>query len=150
MRTQWRQQFNWRLSLVRLFVNGGAIILVALILPGVHLVNPSLLSIAFIALVIGLLNVFVKPIVQFMTLPFLFVTYGLIMIITSTVMFLLLALFLPRFITVSGLGAAVIAGVLMNLFTMILENVFGVVPPIVDNEPVAADVLIPNREKVAP
>ncbi len=150
MRTQWRQQFNWRLSLVRLFVNGGAIILVALILPGVRLVDPSLLSIAFIALVIGLLNVFVKPIVQFMTLPFLFVTYGLIMIITSTVMFLLLALFLPRFITVSGLGAAVIAGVLMNLFTMILENVFGVVPPIVDNEPVAADVLIPNREKVAP
>ena len=146
MRTQWRQQFNWRLSLVRLFVNGGAIILVALIVPGVRLVNPSLFSVALIALVIGLLNVFVKPVVQFVTLPFLFVTYGLIMIITSTVMFLLLALFLPDFISVNGLITAVIAGVLMNVFTMILENIFGVVPPIVDSDPVDPDASVIIRE----
>ncbi len=150
MRTEWRQQFNWRLTLVRLFVNGTAIILVAVIVPGVHLVNPSLFSIAIIALVIGLLNVFVKPIVQFITLPFLFVTYGLIMIITSTIMFWLLSLFLPRFITVDRGAAAVMAGLLMNLFTMILENVFGVVPPIVDSVPVNADVPIINQNQVAP
>lgn len=150
MRTEWRQQFNWRMTLVRLFVNGTAIILVAVIVPGVHLVNPSLLSIALIALVIGLLNVFIKPIVQFITLPFLFVTYGLIMIITSTIMFWLLSLFLPRFITVDRLAAAVMAGLLMNLFTMILENVFGVVPPIVDSDLVGADTPIVNQNQIAP
>ncbi|NKQ36472.1 MAG: phage holin family protein [Chloroflexi bacterium] len=146
MRTEWRQQFNWRLALVRLFVNGAAIILVALIVPGVNLVNPSLFSVALIALVIGLLNVFVKPVVQFVTLPFLFVTYGLIMIITSTVMFLLLALFLPDFISVNGLITAVIAGFLMNVFTMIMENIFGVVPPIVDSDPVDSDASVFIRE----
>jgi len=135
MRTEWRQQFNWRLSLVRLLVNGVAIILVALIVPGVRLVNPTLFSVALVALGVGLLNVFVKPIVQFLTLPFLFVTYGLVMIITSTIMFWLLTLFLPWLITVDSFFAAVTAGILMNLFTMILENIFGVVPPIVDNNP---------------
>ena len=150
MRTEWRQQFNWRLSLVRLFVNGVSIILVALIVPGVHLVDPSLLSIAVIALAIGLLNVFVKPIIQFITLPFLFVTYGLIMIITSTIMFWLLSFFLPRFITVDRLAAAVAAGILMNLFTMILENVFGVVPPIVDSDSAETDTPTANQTRVIP
>ena len=150
MRTEWRQQFNWRLTLVRLFVNGVSIILVALIVPGVHLVDPSLLSIAVIALAIGLLNVFVKPIIQFITLPFLFVTYGLIMIITSTIMFWLLSFFLPRFITVDRLAAAVAAGILMNLFTMILENVFGVVPPIVDSDSAETDTPTANQTRVIP
>ena len=150
MRTEWRQQFNWRLTLVRLFVNGVSIILVALIVPGVHLVDPSLLSIAVIALAIGLLNVFVKPIIQFITLPFLFVTYGLIMIITSTIMFWLLSFFLPRFITVDRLAAAVVAGILMNLFTMILENVFGVVPPIVDSDSAETDTPTANQTRVIP
>ncbi len=150
MRTDWRRQFNWRLALVRLFVNGVAIVLAAFIVPGVHLVDPSLLSIAVIALAIGLLNVFVKPIVQFITLPFLFVTYGLIMIITSTIMFLLLSFFLPGFITVDGLATAVAAGILINLFTMILENVFGVVPPIVDSGSGGADAPSARQNRVAP
>ncbi len=149
MRTEWQHKFNWRLALVRLFVNGVAIIIVAIIVPGVYLVKINLFSILLIAFVVGLLNVFIKPIAQFITLPFLFVTYGLIMLITSTLMFLLLAFLLPSFLAVDNFFAAVVAGVLMNLTTMILENIFGVVPPIVDSDPVDADLQRTSQEQGA-
>ena len=85
-----KDHLNWKLMLMRVVVNGLAIALTAWLLPGMDVVVPKLLNFLLLGAVFGLLNAFVKPIIQFLTLSLLFVTYGLVIILINTVMLLIL------------------------------------------------------------
>ncbi len=84
------KSFNWRILLVRILVNAVTLVVLA-ILPGITFVDPSLGKLLLMALVLGLINAFVKPILQFLTLSFLFVTYGFVLILINAIVLLLLA-----------------------------------------------------------
>jgi putative membrane protein len=78
--------------LIRVVVNGLALWLAALVIPGVNLANGDsswsnkLLTVLFVALVFGVINAFIKPIVRLFSLPFIVLTLGLFTFIVNAFM----------------------------------------------------------------
>ena len=85
------QWSNWRLHLVR-FVSAGLSVLVAVVLvPGLSFTGWRWGEGLEIALIFALLNAFVKPLLQFVSLRFLFSSYGIVIVVINTVLLLLLS-----------------------------------------------------------
>ena len=120
--------------LVRILINAIALVVIALVLPRIRFVDPSLLSILFMAVMLGVLNALVKPFLQFLLLPLIFASYGLVVVLVNTLMLLLLAWLFPRFFAVENLVWAFAAGALIGLLGTFLENLLGLIPPIVPDE----------------
>jgi putative membrane protein len=134
---------NWKLILLRTLVNGLAIGLTALVLPGISIPDPTFGKIVLIGAIFGLLNAFIKPVIQVLTISLLFVTYGLVLFVVNTVMLLLLAWLLPeQTLIVSSIWAALLGGFLIGLIGSVLENLLGLTPPIGIK---AAPVVTPER-----
>lgn len=124
--------YNWRLVLVRFLVSVVALFLTVLIMPNIS-VTYTYGTFLILGGALALLNVLVKPVLQLITLPLIFVSYGLVVIAINGVMLLLLSyLFKDRFI-VSSLLTAFIGGAIIGILTIFLENLFGLTPPIVDD-----------------
>ncbi|MEE4239268.1 MAG: phage holin family protein [Anderseniella sp.] len=113
-----------------LLINMFAIGLTALILPGLKLIDNRFLVLAVMAAMLGLLNTFIKPILQLLTIRLLFVTYGLILIVTNTVVLLLIGWIFPNRIEIQGIFTAILGGIMIGLIGMFLDYVFGVIPPL--------------------
>ena len=78
------KQFNWRFVLVRILVNALALAVTAAIVPKIYFVDKSVWNWLLMAIMLGILNALLKPILQFLTLQFLFVTYGLVVVVVNT------------------------------------------------------------------
>ena len=124
---------NWKLMIMRVLVNGVAIAITVLLLPGIQVVDHMLLTYLILAIALGLLNAFVKPLVQILTLPFVFVTFGLVIVIINAAVLLLLEWLLPDLLSISGLVGALAGGALLGFLGIVLENLLGMTPPIVDD-----------------
>ena len=78
--------------LVRTAVNGVALWVAALAVAGIHLgeddpeLSTRLLTIGLVALVFGLVNAVIKPIVSLFSLPFIILTLGLFTLIVNAFM----------------------------------------------------------------
>lgn len=128
-RIHFTRQFNWRMMLVRILVNALALLAISL-LPDIEFVEPTILRVLFVALMLGILNAFIKPIVQFLTLRFIFITYGFAVVIINTIILLLLNIVVPGMFNVESLRWAIVGGTLMGLITALLESLFGLQIPI--------------------
>ncbi|MBI2844992.1 MAG: phage holin family protein [Chloroflexi bacterium] len=73
--------------LIRWIVNGVALWVAAKIIPGITVQNDVALIAA--ALVLGLVNALIKPILQLLTLPVIILTLGLFTFVINAVMLLL-------------------------------------------------------------
>ncbi len=129
------RQFNWRALLVRFVVNAITLLVVVVITPRVYFVNGSVASLLFLALALGILNGLIKPIIHFFTLPFIFATYGLIVILVNSTILWLLSLLFPDLIAVESLIWNVVAGALYGIISSLLENLCGLNAPIIPDEP---------------
>ena len=130
MQSWLRKRLNWKVLLMSLLINMFAFGITALILPGLELIDSRIWVLAIIAVALGLLNTFVKPIMQLLTIRLLFVTYGLVLIITNTVVLLLLGWIFPNRIQLHGLLTAILGGIMIGLISMFLDYVLGVNPPL--------------------
>ncbi|HET6445883.1 MAG TPA: phage holin family protein [candidate division Zixibacteria bacterium] len=127
------KQFNWRMMLVRILVNALALLVITL-LPDIHFVEPTVLRVLFVAMVLGVINAFVKPIVQFLTLRFIFITFGFAVVIINAIMLILLNVIIPGMFAVDSLIWALIAGALMGLVSGFFENLLGLQIPIMPED----------------
>lgn len=152
-RTQKKSEWNWKLALMRVGVNGLSIAVISALMPGVMVPQPYLLNFVILGVCAGILNAVVKPIVSFLTLPFIFATFGLVVIIINTIMFLLLEFFFSNILIIDNIWAALVGGLLLGLGGTILENLLGLTPPIVDDAPqikqAASSKLLPGGEHAA-
>lgn len=103
--------------LIRWAVNAVALWAAAEIVPGIRVESTGTLILA--ALVFGLVNTFVKPLAQFLALPFTLVTLGLFLLVVNAAMLGLAAAITPGF-AVSGFGAAVLGGLVVSLVGLFL------------------------------
>jgi len=124
---------NWKLMIMRVLVNGVAIAITVLLLPGIKVVDNRLLTYLILAIALGLLNAFVKPLVQILTLPLLFVTSGLVIVFINAAMLLLLEWLLPELLWIRGLAGALAGGAILGFLGILLENLLGMTPPIIDD-----------------
>jgi len=79
------------------------------------------------ALVLGLVNATIRPIVVILTLPLTLVTLGLFLLVVNGAMLLLVALVVPSF-HLGGLGSAVLASLILAV-TGWIANAFIGPPP---------------------
>ncbi len=82
----------------------------------------SVVSLWLAALLLGLVNAFVRPVVIFLTFPLTLVTLGLFLFVVNGLMLLLVAWMMPPF-HVAGLGSAILASIIVGL-TAWAANVF--------------------------
>jgi putative membrane protein len=130
-----KSHLNWKLILMRVVVNGLAIALTAWLLAGIDVADPLLVNFLLMGAVFGLLNAFVKPAIQFLTLSLLFVTYGLVIILINTVMLLLLEFVFTGILLIENIWWAIAGGILIGLLGLFMENLLGLTPPIIDTSP---------------
>ena len=105
--------------LTRWVIETIAIIVTAYILPGVSVEG---LFVAFVlAVVLGLFNAFLKPIIFFLTLPITIVTLGLFTLITNAFLIMLAGWIVPGFF-VSNFWWALLFGIILSVITAILRG----------------------------
>jgi putative membrane protein len=125
------QYFNWRVLLLRVLVNAIALLITAAIVPHIYFVDRHFLTLLWMALVLGILNGLVKPIVQFLTLPFIFATSGVVIVLINAGLLWFLSVLFPSLFAVNGFAWALLGGLVMGLLGSFLESALGVTPPIV-------------------
>lgn len=96
-----------------------AVILAAWILPGVDIKGVALAA-ALTALVISLLNNFLRPVLVFLTLPFTILTMGLFLFVVNAVIVWLASKLLPQF-EVETFGWALLFSLLITALNYIFE-----------------------------
>jgi putative membrane protein len=79
------------------------------------------LSLAVAALVLGLVNALVRPVITILTLPLTVVTLGLFYLVVNGLAFALAAALVPGF-TVASLGSAVAGALIVSLVSFALGS----------------------------
>jgi putative membrane protein len=142
----WKQNFNPRMFLVRILVNMISLLFTVAILPNVWFVDRRVVVWIFLSLMLGLLNAFVKPVIAFLTLRFIFATAGLVLAVINGLILLMLTWLFPTLIQVSGLIPALLGGLLLGLASAVLEALLGLNPPIVAEKYPAIRERIKDRQ----
>lgn len=106
--------------LIRWFLLAAALLLVAHLYPGV--VVTSFTSALIAALILGLLNTLLRPILVLLTLPVTVLTLGLFLFVINALMFWAAADVLDGF-NVTGFTAALIGSLLYSLCGMLIDVV---------------------------
>jgi putative membrane protein len=131
MKFSFVRNFKWKILLLRIFANAVTLALVAILVPDIYFTDRSLPSLLLVAIGLGIVNALIKPVIQFLTLPFIFASYGLVLVlINGLVLWLVSVLFHNRF-AVTNFWWALFGGALMGLASSFLESLLGVTPPIV-------------------
>ncbi len=112
--------------LIRVGVYAVGIWLVSAILPGIVLADDGLGTLLIIGLVLGLVNAFIKPIVRFLTCPFVFLTMGLFTLCINGFLLQLSAWLVGDRLQIDNFLTALLGGVLMAVVTWVLEGVLNV------------------------
>jgi putative membrane protein len=106
--------------LFNLTVNTFALLVVAYLVPGFVLENIQTAVVT--AIVMGVVNTFLRPIVQFLALPFTIVTLGIAAFLINVGFLMLVAAIVPGFNIDSFLTAA-LASILLTLVTWFLHKI---------------------------
>jgi putative membrane protein len=102
--------------LLRWVVNAAALMLVAYLYPGVSVTSFGAALIA--ALVLGLVNAVVRPILVILTLPVTLLTLGLFLFVINALLFWFVAEVVQGF-HVAGFGAALLGSILYSVITLL-------------------------------
>ena len=94
-----------------------AILVAAYLVPGVHV---TLIGAVVLAVVLGLINVFIKPVINLLTLPLNIVTLGIFSLILNALIIMLLGLLVPGF-GVSGFWAAFFFSIVLSLINALFH-----------------------------
>ena len=87
-----------------------------LLVSGLHITDPMTLILA--ALLLGVCNAFVRPILVILTLPITILSLGIFLLVINAAMLALVAWVLPGF-TISGFWAAVLGAIIISIIGLI-------------------------------
>lgn len=97
------------------------LLITAYIVPGFKI--DSYVTAFLVALVLGVLNMFVKPILVLFTLPATVLTLGLFLFVINALL-LILAASLVRGFQISSFGTAIVASIVITILSTLLNAVF--------------------------
>ena len=133
---QTQLHFRVRPLLLRFIVNALSLAVTVTVVPHVFFAGDyPILSWLLISAVFGLLNAFLKPLLQILMLPLIFVSYGLVVVLINTVLLWTLAWIFPERFHVQHILWAFVGGLVCGLFEGLLQNLLGLTPPIVEGGP---------------
>ena len=98
--------------LLRLLIGALGLWLASSIVSGLHVAGPGTLIVA--ALLLGVVNALVRPLLILLTLPITVITLGLFLLVINAAMLGLVALLLPGF-TITGFVPALLGSIVVSL-----------------------------------
>jgi putative membrane protein len=107
--------------LIKFLVTAGALWLAAWIVPGIDL-SDEIGTILLVALVFGLINMFIKPVVKLLTLPLLLVTLGLFAFVINAALLGLTA-WLTDGLTIDSFWSALLGSLVISAAGFVTERV---------------------------
>ena len=104
--------------LVRLLLNGIAIIVAAWFVPGVQLAG--IVPAIFAGMLLGFVNALVRPVLLLLTFPFTLLTLGLFIFVVNAICFALTAALVPGF-DLSGFFAAFFGALVVTMVSWVMN-----------------------------
>ncbi len=98
--------------IARVLITGFGLWMADMLLGGIRF--DGVLSLWGAALLLGIVNAIVRPIVIFLTLPITLITLGLFLLVVNGLMVMLVGWLMPSF-HLAGLGAAIFASIIVSL-----------------------------------
>lgn len=108
--------------ILRILVTALLVMAIAYFMPGVAVA--SFTTSVIVAIVLGLLNVFIKPILVLLTLPVTLFTFGLFLLIINALMILLCTKIVGGF-AVDGLFTALLFSIILSISQSIMYSIAG-------------------------
>ncbi|WP_027380544.1 phage holin family protein [Chryseobacterium daeguense] len=108
--------------IIRLLVTAVVAYLLTTILPGVHFTGFA--GAIIFAIVLGLLNLIVKPILSLFGLPLTIITLGLFALVINALIILIADYFIDSMV-VDGFWWALIFSILLSIVTSLVNSMFG-------------------------
>ncbi len=105
--------------LVKIIINTTALLVVAYIVPGFKFA--SIQSVLVAAIVLGVINTFIRPILQIIALPISILTLGIFAFLINVVLLWIVSLIVPGF-TIESFVTAAIASLLLTLVSSFLHR----------------------------
>jgi putative membrane protein len=108
---------------VRWAINAIALYVAVLVVPGIEL-RGDWTGILWLALISGLLNALVRPLLKFLTCPLIILTLGLFTVVINTLMLILTSQIgqaLGIGLTVDGFWQALLGSLVMSIVSVILS-----------------------------
>ncbi len=106
--------------LLRWLVYSVLIVFVSWIVPGIEVEN--FVSAMLVCIVIALINTFIKPFLQLITLPVTILTLGLFSLVINALMLMLAGWIAPGF-EVEGFLSALLGSILLSLFALGIRRI---------------------------
>lgn len=112
--------------LLRMVINGLALYIAIILVPGIVVQNPNPITYVWLALIFGILNALVKPILKLVTCPVIFLTLGLFTLIINTALFYLTGWVGEQFgvgFTIDGFGWAFLGALVVSIVSVFFNIV---------------------------
>ena len=107
--------------LIHWAIVAAALWVAAYLIPGVIVQSGTALLVA--AIVLGLVNALVRPVLTILTLPITILTLGLFYLVVNGIAFGLAAAIVPGF-DVAGFGSAILGALVVSLISWVLSGLF--------------------------
>ena len=109
--------------ILSILVNAAALFVAAQLLSGITVADTGTLLLA--ALVFGVVNTFVKPLLTLLSLPITILTLGLFLLAVNALMFMLTSKLVPGF-RVEGCLAAFLGSLVFSVLNLVVSAAFGI------------------------
>ena len=112
--------------IIRWAINAAGLYAAVWVVPGIEYLG-DWTGILWLALIIGLLNALVRPLLKFLTCPLIILTLGLFTIIINTVMLLLTRTIgqnLGIGLSVDGFWSALLGSLVMSVVSIVMSLIF--------------------------
>jgi len=111
--------------ILRVLINAAALWLAAYILPSINLTN-EIWGILVVAIIFGLVNALIRPIILILTLPLNIITLGLFTLVINMVMLLITAGLAGNLLSIQGdflsrMWTTFLASLIISLVSMLLN-----------------------------
>ena len=103
--------------IIKLLITAAVVMFTAWILPGIQIKNYW--SAIIVAIILALLNIFVKPVMVFLTIPLTIITFGLFLFVINALIILLAGAIVSGF-RVMGFWWALAFSIIISLISYIL------------------------------
>ncbi len=107
--------------IIRILISAVAVYVAASFVPGVT-VTGGIGTYLIVAIVLGFLNAFVKPILTILTIPITIITLGLFLLVLNVLMVYLTAYLVSGF-AVSGFIAALLFSIVVSVVTALIDAI---------------------------
>ena len=89
-------------------------------IPGISI--SGFISALFVVLIMGVVNLLIRPVIQFISLPLNFITLGLFGLVINAFLFLLIAKFSPGF-QIDGFWSGFWGALILSIFMPLIDKI---------------------------